>query len=357
MHKILFVIPDLKYGGAARQLVLLVSGLPADRFQRRVCVLGCAGPWANTLRAAGVDVDVLGWKWLVDLPAVGALRCALRSYRADVVHVWRLPALRAFTLAHSRGRLLVSYPLPPRLPRTGLAWWDRWLLRRAERVIVSGPAEAERCRRQGIPEDRLSQIAPGVLSAQRSGISTQPSTPPRSILGIGPLERHKGFRDAVWALDILRSLHDDLELSLVGDGPDRAAIESFARTAGVADRVHLLGDRDDVPALLGRADLVWVLSRAPSGANAILETMLAGRPVIASRLPSLAEIIVDGETGFLVPPGDKAALARQTHLLLDDAERRRRMGEMGRQRVKEHFTLAEMVRRFAELYERDGRCP
>ena len=75
------------------------------------------------------------------------------------------------------------------------------------------------------------------------------------------------------------------------------------------------------------------------GVGAALEAMAAGRPVVASRLADLAEIVVDGETGFLVEPNNKAALARQTRLLLDDPQRRRRMGEAGRQRVAEHFRV------------------
>jgi glycosyltransferase involved in cell wall biosynthesis len=361
--KLLFVIPELGYDGASRQLALLASGLSGDHFQRRVCVLGSAGPWVDTLWAAGVDVDVLGWKWLVDLHSFGALRRLLRSYQADVIHAWRLPALQAAILGGARGRIVVSRPLPSGLPSSGLAWWDRWLLRRADQIVVSGTAEAERCRRQGIRDDRLIQIAPGTQvfqSPDRKGGDTAP--PPynrgidssRVLLGIGPLERHKGFRDAVWALDILRSLHDDLQLVLAGDGPDRPAIESFARTADVSDRVHLVGNRDDVAELLARAVLVWVLSRAPGGINATLEAMAAGRPVIAARRPELAEIIVDGETGFLVPVGDKAALARKTHVLLQDADRRQRMGEAGRIRVLEHFPTATMVQRHANLYDALG---
>jgi glycosyltransferase involved in cell wall biosynthesis len=83
--------------------------------------------------------------------------------------------------------------------------------------------------------------------------------------------------------------------------------------------------------------------------------MAAGKPVVAARQPVLADIVVDGQTGFLVPPADQAALARQTRVLLDDADLRRRMGEAGQQRVMASFSAAAMVKRFADLYE--GRVP
>jgi glycosyltransferase involved in cell wall biosynthesis len=84
--------------------------------------------------------------------------------------------------------------------------------------------------------------------------------------------------------------------------------------------------------------------------GAALEAMAVGRPVVASRLPDLAEIVVEGETGFLVEPNNKAALARQTRLLLDDPLRRQRMGESGRQRVREKFTVARLVETCARRY-------
>jgi glycosyltransferase involved in cell wall biosynthesis len=85
--------------------------------------------------------------------------------------------------------------------------------------------------------------------------------------------------------------------------------------------------------------------------------MAAGRPVVASRLPELTEIIVDGETGFLVPPGDKTALARQTRRLLEDADLARRLGEAGRRRAAECFSLARLIQQCSGLYEGNGLRP
>src|SRR5439155_15394274 len=86
--RILFVISDLMYRGEARQLTLLAKGLARERFQRRVCVLGGAGPWAETLRLSGVIVDVLSRRWRFDLPMLDRLWHALRAYQPDVLHVW-----------------------------------------------------------------------------------------------------------------------------------------------------------------------------------------------------------------------------------------------------------------------------
>jgi glycosyltransferase involved in cell wall biosynthesis len=97
--------------------------------------------------------------------------------------------------------------------------------------------------------------------------------------------------------------------------------------------------------------VVWVPSLAESGFNVALEAMALGRAVVASRLPGLAEIIGDGKSGLLANPGNKVDLARQTRLLLDEAGRRRQLGDAARRRVAEHFSSAALVRRYSELYQ------
>ncbi len=220
-------------------------------------------------------------------------------------------------------------------------------------VLAFGAAEADRCRHLGVRHDHVAVVAPGVRTAS--------ATPPLAdlpagqlVFAAGPIEPHKGFRDAVWALDILHYLYEDLRLILAGDGSDRARVEEFARAVGVADRVAFLGRRPDLAPWLHAAELAWVPSRAGGGVNAALEAMAAGRPVIATRLPALAEVVTDGEVGCLVPPGDKTELARQTRFLLNDADRRRAYGEAGRRRAAEQFSVEKLVRRCAELYEKGG---
>jgi glycosyltransferase involved in cell wall biosynthesis len=351
--RILFVISDLTYGGAAKQLVLLAAGLQADRFQRRLCVLGTAGPWVETLRAAGVIVDVLDWRWKLDLTAFGRLRHLFRAYQADPVHVWGRSALQLVALAGGlrRSRAIVTMLLPPRQRTPRIAWRDRWLLRRAAHIIATSKTDGAEWRRLGLEDRQIVVVPPGVEAA--SGASGERGEPlrPRTILCVGPLLRHKGFRDAIWVIDILRYLYADAQLAIVGDGPDRTAIERFAHHARVADRVHFLGERRDLPNLLAQAELVWAPSRSNGGVNAVLESMAAGKAVVGTLVPGLAEVVIHGQTGFLVPPADQAALARHTRLLLDDSELRQRMGKAGRQRVTEHFAAAAMIDRLAALYE------
>src|SRR5262249_39688074 len=118
--------------------------------------------------------------------------------------------------------------------------------------------------------------------------------------------------------------------------------------------IHFVGEREEITPLFRAAEVVWVPDRIDGGVITALEGMAAERPIIASRLPSLAQVVQEGESGFLVPPGDKPALARQTRILLDERNRAEQMGQRGRLRVAEHFAVAAMVERFGALYENVG---
>jgi glycosyltransferase involved in cell wall biosynthesis len=351
--RVLFVISRLAYGGAAKQLTLLAGNLPVEQYQRRVCAIGVAEGWSEALRAAGVTVDSLNRRWRLDLTAFTRLRNTLNAYQPDVLHVWGRSALRLVALAGGlrQGKLIVSLAGSVKR-RPKMAWWDRRLLCKAARVTVSGQAEADHLRALGLESDRVAVIAPGVeVPASSPTAGLEPNGDVATVLCIGPLKRHKGYRDAIWVLDMLRFVHPQARLLVAGSGPDQHAIERFAQVARVTQCVQFLGEQPDLPAVLARAAVVWVPSLAPGGVNAALEAMAAGKPVVATRVPGLAELVVDGETGFLVAPGDQAALARQTRLLLDDPQLRQRLGEAGHRRVADSFSASATVQRFRELYE------
>jgi glycosyltransferase involved in cell wall biosynthesis len=350
--KLLYVVPTLEYSGAARKVMTLAGQLPRDRFTIRVAVLGSGTAWVQTLRSVGIAVDVLGWTRTIDLRPLLTLMSVFRSFQPEVVHAWSALALRGLAVIGTgrSPRLFVSDLLLPGQP---LAFWDELLVRKADAVLAFSEAEAERYRRSGVARNRVTTIPPAIdaLPDACVELALPPALPPgRVLLGIGPLEMHKGFRDAVWALDILHYLYSDLHLVLAGNGKDRARVAHFAQSVGADERVHFVGPVPTLAPLLYRAAVVWVPSRNQGGVCAALEAMAAGRPVVATRTGGLDEIIVDGVTGFLVWPGDKAGLARQTRLLLDDAELAARLGEAGRQRVLENFTAARMAEQCERVY-------
>lgn len=353
MRKILFVIPSLAYSGAARQLTLLAGALPRDRFDVRVAVLGGPSPWADELRAAKVSVDVLGRRRAFDVRPLLGLGAVARELRPQVVHAWGPAALRAVTLvpgARGGGKLVLSAALPPAGPPS---WADRLLMRRAQRVVCFGAGEAARYEALGVRADRIVRTRPATAAMSESAPCALDGVAPDApvVLVVGPFHAHKGLREAVWALDVLRYVYPNLHLVAVGQGPERPRVEAFARNVEVSSQVHMIGPVDDLRPYLARADVVWVPSLADCGSSNALEAMAAGRPVVASRWPGLVEVIEDGQTGFLVAPDDKAALARQTRLLLDEPALRRRLGEAGRHRVAQ-FSVLALASACASVYER-----
>jgi glycosyltransferase involved in cell wall biosynthesis len=351
---VLFVTPSLAYSGLARRLSLLAVHLPRDRFQARVVVLGGPSPWGEALRAASVPVDELNWRRAIDARPLAALQRLAADWRPGLVHAWGTAGPRAALLAGvvSPRRLLVSGVLPP-VGAIGLP--IRVLLGTAGHVLAFGRAEAERYRRLSVPAKRLIE-APLATDPNwpPAPVSTGEQTLPngsRMLFGVGPLEGHKGFRDAVWALDILHFLYDDISLVLAGAGSERRRIEEFARVTGGDHRVRCTGQLPDLARLRRRAMLAWIPGRG-GGVQAALESMSAGLPIVASRTAGLAEVVSHDETGLLAPPGDKADFARQTRRLLDDDTLRRSFGEACRRRAAERFAPGPMADACARAYDR-----
>jgi glycosyltransferase involved in cell wall biosynthesis len=195
-------------------------------------------------------------------------------------------------------------------------------------------------------------VAPPGPPPDRAAFCRDIGAPLRSrlIFAGGRLDSAHGVKDAVTAFDMLRYESQDLQLVLTGDGPDRLAAEQLARALAFDDvRVRFSGPRADLPAATRLAEMVWVTCQR-GGEHLALCAMAAGRPVVAYHTPELGEVIDDSVTGFLVPAGDRAALAEKAHLLLRDPDSAASMGEAGRARAAERFGVARMVEQHARVY-------
>ena len=157
-------------------------------------------------------------------------------------------------------------------------------------------------------------------------------------------------KDLIWAAELMKSARDDTHFLIIGDGPQRWRLERFIRQIQLEDRMHLLGERTDVGRILPLLDLFWIGSGYEGQSNAVLEAMQAALPVIASDIPGNRDLVIPQETGYLVPVGDRAEFARKAHYLLNQNDERLRMGENGRRRIAEEFTVEKMVQRYRDLY-------
>lgn len=347
--RILHVIDNLDAGGSAQQVRLLAPTLANDGCTVDVCCLGARSPMVEELRQGGITVHVLGWTRWLDAAALRELRRLVRTGRHDVIHVWRLAALRAVAMVarESLPRIVVSSPLPN---YGRLAWWDRWVLRRVRCVALAGEAERQRCVQDGLADVRWQGVPAAVAPDRPCSTSVEWATRyPRRIACAGRLERGRGFREAIWAVDILGQIYPDLHLLIAGAGPRRPALQEMIDRLAIRN-AHLLGNRIVTAELLGAADVCWVPTRIDRGRQAALEAMAMGRAVIASDVPCLRELIRDGETGYLVPPGDPVAIARRTRALLRDPDLCARVGTAAQQEVRARFGLPRVATRWHGLY-------
>jgi len=172
------------------------------------------------------------------------------------------------------------------------------------------------------------------------------------IIVVANLIPYKGHSDLLKAAyEVLKRIpHSVLLLA----GEDRGIgkdLKEMAIELGIADRVRFLGLRNDIPQLMAASDLSVLPSHEEGFSNVILESMAAGLPVVATRVGGNPEAVEDGVTGWLVPPGNPAAMAEKIIDLLGDPKRAKSWGERGRNRVKEVFTIERMVEGHLKLYE------
>jgi len=347
MLKILHLLPSLEHGGAATQALMLARGL-AGSCELRVCIFADEGRRAGPWREAGSVVHSLEWSRPIDPLPLWRLRRLLREFQPDRIHVWRMPALRILALVGRRflPRCVVSQALPAERLQPRLGKLDRWLLRRVDKIIAGGQAEARCLKLLGL--NRVVVVSPGVEVGPRL---VEPADTGRRIVCLGNLQPYKGFREAMRAADYLSYTFADLELHVIGAGPFLPVLQRYREAVYHAGNIHLLGPSEDAGACLAGAGVCWVPSLTATGGQVALEAMALGRPVVASDLPHLREIIVDGVNGLLVPAGKQTALAGRTRQLFLDASLRRRLGEAAREHVREHFSAARFVERCRELYE------
>ncbi|OHB81570.1 MAG: glycosyl transferase family 1 [Planctomycetes bacterium RBG_16_64_10] len=359
-ERILHIIPSLDRAGAEKQLVLLVTGLPRTEFEAHVCALTRGGPRQAELEAAGIPVTVIGKRFQADPLAAWRLTRHVAHLRPALVHTW-LFAGNSYGGAAARAAgvryLVISQRcVDPWKSRYQLAI-DRVLARHAQRIVVNSAGVRDFYVQHGLPVNRVTVIPGGVAPAAPSSLTrgellARLALPPsaRLIGAVGRLWPQKRVKDLIWAADLAHLVRHSVHLLVIGDGPQRRNLERFVRLLRAAQHVRLLGERADVANILPHLDVCWLGSAYEGLPNSIMEAMAAGVPVVASDIPGCRELVVPGQTGFLVPVGGRAQRVRVTEKILQDPQLARRLGTAARQRVVEHFRVAPMVQQHVMMY-------
>lgn len=362
MINVFLLVPDLAPSQEATTARLLALRLPRDRFRATVGVLGAAdGPIADELRAAGVQVAPVGIRHTLDLGGLRRLGRTVRQADTAVLHLFGTEPARAARIAVDMSgeagnvpRVVVSGAAAPSGGLGG--WFASRLIRRADRVVAATWADGERYRELGVPAERLTRISPAAPDpapatdpdAVRQALGFPPGV--RLIVTDGHLDLGTGPKEAIVAFDILRYEYRDLHLAVFGAGAAAAALDQLGRSLAFDDyRVRVFEGSADRARAVAAAAAVWVT--APyGGTEYALEAMAAGKPVVGWATPDLTEVVLDGQTGYLVPVGDKAVLASKARTLLADPNLSEWMGAAARTRAAERFPAARMVEQYARVY-------
>jgi glycosyltransferase involved in cell wall biosynthesis len=359
--RVLEIIPTLVRGGAEKQLTMLAGGLPREEFDVHVALLTHDGPYRETLEHQGIPVTLIGKRWKVDPAAYWKMRTFIRKLAPDVVHTWIFAAnCYGRQAAFSAG---VKHVIAgERCVDRWKAWHefviDRRLARRTERIVTNSNGVREFYVEQRLPADKFVVIPNGIAPASinselsREQLLDELGLPSgtRLIAAVGRLWPQKHYKDLIWAADLLKSARDDVHLLIIGEGPQRDRLYEYRGQIGISDRVHFLGARDDVPALLSHVDCFWLGSGFEGQSNGLMEAMSAGIPVVATDIAGNRDLVVSGKTGYLAEVGDAAEFARKTNQILDDDQLAEQLGQAGKQRMLDEFSVERMVDRHAQLY-------
>jgi glycosyltransferase involved in cell wall biosynthesis len=360
MRRIFYLITELEIGGAEKALFELATRLDRTRFEPTVACLSGRGPIGDRLREKGIEViliDMRGW-W--DLGAWLRLRRALRANRPHVLHSFLFHANLVGSLAavgSGIGMKIASIRVEE--PRRRHLWLQ-CLTQGLTDVFtcVSESARQYTHRRAHVPLHKLVVVPNGVDPSECDLPVLAPPPEWRLPEGapvvafVGRLDRQKNPLLLLRAA--ARVLRDAPEtvFAFAGKGPLETRCRAEADRLNISASVRWLGWQSDIRPLLATMDLLALPSCWEGMPNVILEAMACGKPAVATNVGGCAELIVEGETGFLAPPGDEAALAERILRLLRDPALRRRLGAAARERVKREFSLSAMVRGNESLYEK-----
>jgi glycosyltransferase involved in cell wall biosynthesis len=336
--------------GSERHLLTLLPAL-AERGVEPVFV-GLDDPESEPepfYRELGVERVRLRSPRDLDPALLWRLRRELRRLRPDVVHTHLVHADVYGALGASTLPLVSTKHNDDRFRLGPFRYVERALTRKAARVIAITEALREFCvDRVGLPAAKVEVVHYGLdrLPAPwgENGEVPVPAGA-RVLLCVGRLTEQKGIDLAVRALATIREREPAAVLVVLGEGPERTRLEALA-----GEGVYLPGRVGDVASWYRRAELLVHPARWEGFGLALLEAMLAGKPVVATRVSSSPEIVGHGETGLLVPPDDAGALADAVTGLLADPGHAAALGEAGLARARSEFSVVRMTERTAAIY-------
>ena len=349
VRRLLMIARGLDPVGTGRQIELTAEAFQAAGWNVHLAVTTAGGRVGTRLSHAGVTVHRLSTRPTVDAAAVVRLvqlsrRLELR--RSDAILAWGRSQARpaaVVKLLMPAVRFVSHLAMRPSGPFAGMA------LRKADRVIASSPAVAAGCERLGVAARKIDTIPPGAGAAMAAGLSraelaARLGLDPEKVwtLCVAPLVPEARLERLLWAIDQLGVVHKRLEHVLVGAGPLRARLLRRARVQELDERLHLFPHLDCLPDLLREVRLVWQSGEVACGGT-LLDGMALGIPAVAVASDSARQLIVDGETGRIVPADPESEFPRRALGIVEDDTLAARYGSAAKARAAAEFPRDRMV--------------
>jgi glycosyltransferase involved in cell wall biosynthesis len=364
--RVALCITDLDMGGAERCLTEIAVRVDRSRFEPVVYCLGPRPPRPEAscvpaLEAHGVEVHCLGGRGIWQLPVVvHRLKRLLATQKPQIAQTFMFHANLVGRIAARRAGVRVvvaglrvaerAARWHVRLDRLTQRWVDRY-------VCVSQAVAAFSARQVGLPSEKLVVIPNGIdldkyparqpVDLEAFGIAAGC----RAVTFVGRLEPQKGVNWLIAAAPQWLGKLPDCDLLLVGDGPLRPSLEAAGKEAGIADRVHFAGWRADVPEILAASDLLVLPSAWEGMPNVVLEAMASRRPVVASDVEGVRELLGPNAARQTVRHGDTPGLVDAIIAFMRDPALSSAVGMDNRRRAEASFGIAGMVRAYEDLWE------
>jgi len=361
MLSILHVLDSLEIGGTEWQCLSLIRHLDIGHYRNSLVSLSTRGDFRSSTQ--GIDAEVLpfpGFRHPAAVQSIVRLAALMRQRKVQLVQAYgfysNVPAALAAKIARvpifvaSRRDMGESLDRPTRL-------LERVVFALADGIVVNAEAIRTQLRQGRLPDHKIHVIRTGV-DLERFGRPGDGPVPEWAESGhvvtmIARFRKQKDHATLLRTAKHVLTTEPRAAFVLAGDGYLKESIERLASEMGISASVWFVGavSPDKMPTFLRHVNVCVLTSRGNEGIpNVVLESMAAGKPVVATDVGGCREAVQDGVTGFLVPPGDSAQIADKVLRLLRDSNEATRMGKAGRQRAEAEFSLYGMVDRFNSLY-------
>jgi glycosyltransferase involved in cell wall biosynthesis len=342
--KILHIDPEKNWGGGEAQVFGLLEHLSRRGHRNDLATPADGQLFRRTIpRVRKIPLSVRND---LDVRGVPALRRLIRQERYDIVHLHTKRA-HALSLWLPRGEHRPKYIVTRRMdyPERNNGYTRYLYNGRVDGVVAISRSVLDCLSEAGVNRRSIRLIYSGIDPMPYTGLQSDAhrATDSAVVAMLAVLQERKGHRFLLDAARVLKGRGRKIRYVFAGDGSLKTQLQTLVQTLGLREEVSFVGFVEDVPKFLSSIDVLVLPSLYEGLGVAALEGMAAGKPVVATRVGGLAESIVDGETGFLVPPEDGAALADAIDRLVADPSMARAMGRKGAARVLSNFTIEQMA--------------